>query len=227
MACIWCEKEMGRCMKAIFFDLDQTLVNRTGTFASYLKKAYRDLQFEQRGVTEQKFTDQVHQWDDNGYRDKQEAFSLVYKHLKLKASSSEMFAHFKQFYGQDAQLFPNVFPFLETLAQNYPLALISNGRHEGQMTKLKVTGIKPFFKAILISESHGAKKPEPSIYLAACEQLNVQPADVMFVGDHPKNDVEQPKALGMKAVWIRNDVYSPPEQYDAIVDDVVDINQYF
>jgi putative hydrolase of the HAD superfamily len=211
-------------MKAIFFDLDETLVDRQSTFAAYLNKAFKELDFHKEGYRFDEFLSHVHRWDDNGYRDKQEAFGRVLKGLNSSITVDQWFTHFKTFYGQDAKLFPNVKPFLQTLKQKYPLALISNGRHDGQMKKLQVTGIEQCFDGIFISESQGVKKPDPAIYQKACDAMSVKYEDVLFVGDHPKNDVETPKQLGMKAIWVRNETYQAPEKHDGIVDSVLDLN---
>ena len=73
-------------LKAVFLDLDQTLVDRTHTFQSYLQQQYADLQIAQSGVMASDYFAAVHQWDDNGYRDKTETFQRVVDQLALSVS---------------------------------------------------------------------------------------------------------------------------------------------
>lgn len=48
----------------------------------------------------------------------------------------------------------------------------------------------------------GAFKPQPEIYHAALEFVDLPPERVLFVGDTLRADVDGPRAVGMKAVHI-------------------------
>ena len=48
----------------------------------------------------------------------------------------------------------------------------------------------------------GAVKPEPKIYAAVLDGLQVAPDKVLFVGDTPRADIEGPRAAGMKAIHV-------------------------
>ena len=48
----------------------------------------------------------------------------------------------------------------------------------------------------------GAIKPEPAIYAAVLDVLRMEAGRVLFVGDTPRNDIEGPRAAGMKAVHV-------------------------
>ncbi|WP_196161602.1 HAD family hydrolase [Reinekea sp. G2M2-21] len=208
--------------QAIFFDLDQTLLDRARTFQSYLAHLYTDV-VAPLNVPAESFYTEIHRWDDNGYRDKLETFALTIEHLSLSVTAEQLFAHFRKNYGHDAVLFDGVAEVLGLLKRNYPLALITNGRTKGQQKKLDITGIGHFFDHVLISEAEGIKKPEPELYLRACQKMNVAPGDVIFVGDHPTNDIAAPKKLGMRAIWVRNEVYAPPIDHDGIIQSVAEL----
>jgi putative hydrolase of the HAD superfamily len=210
-------------IKALLLDLDQTLLDRTATFRAYLERQYDDLNLSEQNVTKMEYFAEVDRWDDNGYRDKLDTFSRTAENLNFSLPPKELMAHFKTEYGQDAQLFPGVESCLQQWSQRLPLALVTNGRTDGQSSKLKVTGIEDYFSAIVISESVGIKKPDPEIYFTACRALAVEPGQVVFVGDHPKNDVEVPASLGMKGIWVRNEVYAPPVVHHGILESVTDL----
>jgi HAD superfamily hydrolase (TIGR01549 family) len=62
------------------------------------------------------------------------------------------------------------------------------------------------------SRAHGRMKPSPSIFLAALEQLEVEPSEAVMVGDSQKDDLEGARALGMRAFLIdRDDRYPEVE----------------
>ncbi|MGK7655093.1 HAD family hydrolase [Roseovarius sp. B08] len=47
-----------------------------------------------------------------------------------------------------------------------------------------------------------AIKPEPAIYAAMLDGLQVDPGKVLLIGDNPRADIEGPRAEGMKAMHI-------------------------
>ena len=58
------------------------------------------------------------------------------------------------------------------------------------------------FDAEIFSSSFGASKPDPRIYLACCEQLGVEPADAVFVGDGANDELAGARRVGMEAILI-------------------------
>ena len=63
------------------------------------------------------------------------------------------------------------------------------------------------FDATVISGDVGMHKPEPEIYLLACERLAVAPGDCVFVDDLREN-VEGAERVGMTAILHRDSVAS-------------------
>src|SRR5690606_28805556 len=50
--------------------------------------------------------------------------------------------------------------------------------------------------------SFGSAKPDPAIFLAACEGLGLPPVEVLHVGDHPEADVAGAARAGLRTCWI-------------------------
>jgi epoxide hydrolase-like predicted phosphatase len=65
------------------------------------------------------------------------------------------------------------------------------------------------FDQIVISAEVGLHKPQPEIYLLACEQLRVEPAEAVFVDDLREN-CEGAEAVGMTAVRHRDSAETIP-----------------
>jgi HAD superfamily hydrolase (TIGR01549 family) len=57
----------------------------------------------------------------------------------------------------------------------------------------------------LSSGAHGKVKPDPSIFQAALDRLEVRPEEAAMVGDSPQDDVEGARALGMRAFLVDRD----------------------
>jgi HAD superfamily hydrolase (TIGR01509 family) len=69
-------------------------------------------------------------------------------------------------------------------------------------------GLAPLLDVMVFSEEVGAAKPSPEIYLAALDQLDVEPEAAMFVGDRLEDDVQGAANLGMttvQALWFQAD----------------------
>jgi putative hydrolase of the HAD superfamily len=54
----------------------------------------------------------------------------------------------------------------------------------------------------LCSEELQCYKPHRSVFLAACDALDVRPEDAAYVGDNPRADVVGARNVGMTSVWI-------------------------
>jgi putative hydrolase of the HAD superfamily len=56
----------------------------------------------------------------------------------------------------------------------------------------------------VFSSEVGLRKPEPAIYLFACERLEVEPASCLYCGDGSYRELTGADAIGMTAVEIRD-----------------------
>ena len=86
---------------------------------------------------------------------------------------------------------------LERLAARVPLAALTNGN-----ACVRAIGLMPPFRFQLGAREHGAAKPAPSIFHAACEQLDCEPACVLHVGDDIAMDVLGAQGAGLRSCWI-------------------------
>jgi putative hydrolase of the HAD superfamily len=62
--------------------------------------------------------------------------------------------------------------------------------------------LTPHLDDAVLSCDVGLSKPDPAIYLLACERLGVEPADCLFVGDGANDELAGAERVGMKAVCI-------------------------
>jgi len=73
----------------------------------------------------------------------------------------------------------------------------------------KSTPFALLFDAAVFSCVVKTKKPDPAIYLRACEEMEVSPADCLYVGDGSSRELSGAAAVGMHPVLIR----APHEQH--------------
>ncbi|MDB5796281.1 MAG: family hydrolase [Paucimonas sp.] len=94
-------------------------------------------------------------------------------------------------------MYEDVRPVLPRLANHWTLGTISNGPAD-----LEQIGISHHFQASVAAWRFGSGKPDPKIFLAACELLAVAPQEAVYVGDDPLLDVEGAQQAGLKGVWL-------------------------
>lgn len=212
-------------MKAIIFDLDQTLIDRSETVRKFLSAQYdrfsRELNCEQEA-----FVATVMRNQKNGYADKLVAYEQSMQELGESVEAQTLFVDFKASYGIDGVLFPGVKEMLAQVSVRFDLAMITNGRSKVQNAKIDSEGIREFFKVIKISEEEGIKKPNEEIYRRCLADLGLTAANCIFVGDHPQSDVIAPKKLGMKAVWVKSEYYDEPKEADLVIDSAPDLIEH-
>ncbi|MEW5958832.1 MAG: YjjG family noncanonical pyrimidine nucleotidase [Chloroflexota bacterium] len=88
------------------------------------------------------------------------------------------------------------------LSSQFNLALITNGLKSVQRPRLEKSSIKPYFRAVIISEEVGAVKPDPQIFDIAFAQMN-HPAknEVLIIGDSLSSDIQGGRDYGLDTCW--------------------------
>lgn len=101
---------------------------------------------------------------------------------------------------------------MKKIAKHLRVGLISNfdDSETGHLI-MDDTGIRDLFDAIIISADTGYRKPNPLIFKQILEMMRLEPADILFVGDTPHDDVLGSKGVGMHSAWIRTRDRELPE----------------
>ena len=104
---------------------------------------------------------------------------------------------------ENFDLYEDVRPVLGTLrGHGLKLGLVSNG---GREIADFVAHHRLDVDCAIASRAHGWTKPHESIFLAALDRVDVDPADAAMVGDSVEDDIEGALALGMGAVLVDRD----------------------
>ncbi|HCJ29041.1 MAG TPA: HAD family hydrolase [Pseudomonas sp.] len=94
------------------------------------------------------------------------------------------------------ELFPEVHPTLELLANRYMLGVLTNGNAD--VSRL---GLADYFRFSLCAEELGVGKPDPHPFREALKRGGVQAAHAVHIGDHPSDDIGGAQRAGMRAIW--------------------------
>jgi HAD superfamily hydrolase (TIGR01509 family) len=98
------------------------------------------------------------------------------------------------------------------LAPHYRLGLLSNF-DDAQCGRevFADTGLAELFEAVIISAEVRLRKPDPRIFRRMLTMLGLQPQQVLFVGDTPRDDVWGAYQVGMPTAWIGKGAVALPE----------------
>lgn len=107
------------------------------------------------------------------------------------------------------RLFPECIPTLRAVKDaGLVVGLISNFEEwlEGMLIEMKVAHL---FDLMVISGKEGIEKPDPAIFRLALDRTGIGAEHSLYVGDHPRLDIEAAKAVGMGAVLIDRKGHHP------------------
>ncbi len=189
----------------MLFDLDDTLLDRNkavdNLFLLVLEKCYEDVSDTVKNNMLQKFKEY----------DKRE-YGISNKTIVLESLFDEFAPIYRlpHNYIQDFwnENFPTCFSidqntihFLNHIKSHFKIGIITNGSTHRQKAKIINTNLNNYFDTIIISEEVGLSKPDKRIFELALNKLNVQPEDVLFIGDDLEKDIAGPQNANIKGVW--------------------------
>jgi FMN phosphatase YigB (HAD superfamily) len=123
------------------------------------------------------------------------------------------------------QVYEDVFPALKRLrALGLRLAVISNW-DERLRPLLDGLGLAQYFDQIVVSIDAGSTKPAPQIFAHTLERLNLEPNQVLHVGDSEEEDFIGPAALGIPALLLRRGSSKTGESH--LLSSLVELNSLF
>jgi putative hydrolase of the HAD superfamily len=212
-------------IRAIFFDLDETLLDRDASVELYLKGQYSRIGLDH--IPYQVYRDHFMELDTHGYADRQQVFQALATEFALPVSAAELVNDFRQNAWKICVTFPDAREVLEQLrARGYRLGIITNGSEKSQRAKLLASGLLDLVDVALISEEEKIRKPDPEIFVRAAERLSVTATECVFVGDNPQTDIGGAHNAGMNTVWVKGHLPWPTDLAvlpDHIVRDLLEL----
>ena len=177
--------------KAILFDMDGVLVDSLDSWWLSLNTALEA--FNQKKISKEEFIKKY--WGHD-----------LYDNIKKMNLPMEVARFCNNVYGDHItriKIYKETKPTLEKLVK-YKKAIITNTPRNCATQILRQFSIEKFFDFIITSDDVTWGKPNPEIVLKACELLNVEPKDVVLVGD-TDSDVKAGKAAGCIVIGLNVD----------------------
>jgi putative hydrolase of the HAD superfamily len=190
-------------IKAVLFDFDETLQDRTEAFEHYMD-AFFDLYLpEIKGEELEKRREEMRITGNGGYVDRIKWFTGLCESWGWKDAppAEELAHHYDYTFGNHNVIFPGSKPLLQELKKRgYITGVITNGPAYLQNHKMQQSGLMPWIDVLVVSGDYGVHKPDPELFRICARKINVKPEECIYVGDHPINDIEGALSAGMKAI---------------------------
>lgn len=216
-------------IRAIFFDLDDTIGHREASAYDCYARIIRDNSsiddpFEFEAVVQDCML-----WDEKGNINKDHIKDMLKKTYGIELPYEDLNVYWDQILWEHYVPYDDAAYTLEQLSGKYMLALLSNGPSDGQRNKLRQCGLDKYFdpERIIVSGDYGIKKPDPRIFIIACEKLGVKPEEAVYVGDIYARDVLGAHRAGLTPVWIWNWGERKCGTDTIVIHKISDLLQYF
>ncbi len=199
-------------IKAIIFDLDNTLIDRQKAFKEMLLRKFHLLFDDETLISN--MIDDIMKWDDNGTVERIVVFKRwAQKYDVTCISPQELDKQWSDESGSVVFLYDDVKDTLSKLKNKYKLAILTNGNTTSQRRKLDTIDIYDLLDYTLVSSEVNMKKPDIRLFEYIANKLNLKPNECIYVGDNYNIDVLGSRNAGMTPIFIsRNN-----ENYDNVI----------
>ena len=199
---------------AVLFDVDETLYDRTRAQREILRVLAHDFAELFQGLTEEDVFD-AFEHSDRQTADHVHATGSIRetRNVRTRLFLQELGVleegmvdpvteRYVDAYRTMNTPVPGAIEVVTACARHHRVGVVSNGFQDVQYGKLETIGLRhPFAECLLLSEEIGIRKPDPAIFLMACDLLGVQPGETVYVGDSFRNDVVGAAAAGLASCW--------------------------
>lgn len=186
-------------IKVISFDLDGTLT--TKEFDEYIwETAIPTLYAEQHGISFGEAHKKV--WDEYRTIPKN---SLTWTDVKYWFDRFNFKKGWREVFDENKdriRLYPDVKEVLNELKGKYKLIVITRSPHEFFEIKLSTAGLDGYFDRVFSTADFARGVKGGGVFKRVCKLLDIEPGEMLHVGDDPDFDVRMPATAGVTAVLI-------------------------
>lgn len=189
-------------IKAFAFDLDGTLVDSIADLARAANAARADMALAPLAQST------VASYVGDGAsslvaRTLADSHAAEYTGTALQKEAMALFdRHYKQGLSIDTTFYPQVQMTLSRLHElGFPLAIVTNKPERYTLPLLRELGVSERFEVVVAGDTLTEKKPSAMPLLHVAQALNINPEEMLMVGDS-KNDVLAAHAAGCPVVAV-------------------------
>ena len=199
----------------IFFDLDRTLWDFDRNSAETLNELYESYSLKneleiENSVFIQSFRDvNASEWREfrKGTKTKEELRENRFIKTFLKYGSDdivkarELSFEYTKNCPYKTHLVDGAQELLESLYDKYNIHIITNGFSEIQHIKIDSSGIRKYFKEVIISEDTPYRKPQREIFYEGIKRAKTTFKRSIMIGDDWKSDIQGAYRAGMDQIF--------------------------
>ena len=216
-------------IKAVVFDLDNTLLDFMKMKRVSIKAAISSMLFAGLDIDKEKAEKQIYDiYDSHGY-EYQEVFDLFLKQnigkVDYKILASGIIAY-KKAKETSLTLYKNVNETLFSLTKmGLKLAVISDAPSREAWVRICSVNLEHTFDAVITLHDQGIHKPSPEPFKEAIKSLKVNAEETFMVGDWPERDIIGAKNVGMKTAFAKygNTFDTENSGADYVLEDILDL----
>ncbi|MEM1689369.1 MAG: HAD-IA family hydrolase [Candidatus Hadarchaeales archaeon] len=192
-------------VEAVLFDIDDTIYDHKEWLAGAFLKVGELLE-SLFGLNRKEVRDILLQLTEKYTSAAGNLFNLLLRQIGLPEEEKLIKRIIESFYSYMPDRltpYPAMYEVLKTLKQmGKKLGIVSDGRRDVQLQKLKALGLEGFFDVVVISDEYGREKRKPNTfpYELALKKLGVEAKCAVYVGDNPNKDFIGAKKLGMRTI---------------------------
>lgn len=189
-------------LKAVFFDLDDTLYAEEDFVRSGFKSVARYME-DSYGIDAEQFLRSLLKILKNDGRGKVFDVALTEYDLYKKSLVNKLVNIYRS-HTPKIHLHSGVKNLLRQLKRKYKLALITDGLGSVQRKKIHCLNLESFFDLIICTDDLGKRKGKPHThsFKRALNFFNINPQAVVYVGDDPNKDFVGAKKIGIKTIRV-------------------------
>ncbi|SEH14772.1 putative hydrolase of the HAD superfamily [Natronorubrum sediminis] len=185
-------------LRAVVFDLDYTLAVPSRTREVILQDATAEADAPE--LSREAYLE-AH--SENLTRETREPiFADLLEGRETDADPETLAKTYRETIAESLEALPGVEAMLEDLAAEYRVGLLTNGPVRAQRDKLETLGWEDAFDAALVTGELEAGKPDPRAFEAITTELDVDPAEALYVGDDVEADVAGGTNAGLSVVQV-------------------------
>ncbi|TLD41928.1 MAG: LPPG:FO 2-phospho-L-lactate transferase like, CofD-like [Candidatus Jettenia ecosi] len=195
-------------IKAVIFDLDDTLYDCTGLLIDASRRRAAKAMVEAGLPCTEEEAYQL----QKELSDKYGPYHLVFNEIvnKYRANAKLINIAYKAYNSSEVseiKPFPDVIPTLKELKdRGYYLFLLSVGVHERQENKINILGLRPYFDEIVINDQEIGPLMEDCIR-NLIGRYTISPCETVMVGDKIRDELRIAKSLGMITIQMLHGRY--------------------
>lgn len=216
-------------VKAVVFDLDNTLVNFTKFKSVSVEAAIQAMIDAGLDMTPEQARQRIFQIYDTRGIEYQEVFDDflrdVLGYVDYRILANGIIAYRRAREGVLVS-YPHVNMALLKLARmGLRLAVVSDAPRLQAWMRLVQLGVDGFFDAVVTFDDTGRRKPAPEPFQKALELLGITAAECVMVGDWAERDIVGAREIGMHTVFARyGDAFGTKHSgADFEIDDVLEL----